>query len=332
MRNKAVPEKKILNMSRKHIVIVLLIVGILFLGTAKDFLVKTAVTIGITHVVGAPVNIEWLSIGIFKQSVRIRGFKIYNPKGFPRGELLNVSRVDIDYDLPSLLKKKIYLPLVVVNLDKLVVVTNKDGKLNVDALRVSQKDPVPKRSEKRKAKPMSFLIDDLTLSIGKVVRKNYSVGPEPSVNSIAIGVYEKSYRNISSAKQLIALVLIESMKGAAINNAVIYGASALLGVGFLPAGIMKVVVSKDNVQRDFKIGFDRVYKAVFELMQSEYKIIKEQKSFGNIVGKAYGAKVTIRMIKKTDSKTQVIVYARRMFLPRPKIAGSILGQIVGKLK
>src|SRR5690348_14824184 len=78
----------------------------------KDFLIKTAVKVGASKVLGTPVHIGGLSFGIFKQSVRIKDLRVQNPQGFPAGTLIDIPEAGVDYDLHAILKGDLHLPLV----------------------------------------------------------------------------------------------------------------------------------------------------------------------------------------------------------------------------
>ena len=120
--------------NKKWLKIVGIVVVCLFVvGVSKDLLIKTAVTVGAEQVVGTPVKIGSLRLGILSQSVRIKDFQMYNPEGFPEGVLVDIPEVSVEYNLAALVKGQLHLPLVVFDLKETVVVKNQDGVLNVDA-------------------------------------------------------------------------------------------------------------------------------------------------------------------------------------------------------
>ena len=215
-------------------------VAVLFvLGILKDQIIRVAVTIGATQVVGAPVHIDGMSVGIFRQSVRVKGFKMYNPAGFPRGLMIDIPAISVGYDLPALLKGDLHLPLLVLDLKEMIVVKNKEGKLNVDALKVAQKGK--DQQEQKPAKAMPLRIDVATLNLGKVIVKDYTKGERPQVQSYDIGVHNKTFRDIKSAEQFAALVMVQAMGPTALKNAAIYSAASFLGVAILPLGAAAAV-------------------------------------------------------------------------------------------
>ena len=63
-------------------------------------------------------------------------------------------------------------------------------------------------------------IDQATLNLGKVVVKDYTKGEPPSIQAYDIGV-NKTFKNITSAEQLVTLVLVQAMGPTALRNAAI---------------------------------------------------------------------------------------------------------------
>lgn len=220
-------------MNKYYKIILCIVLGLLTLGFAKDLVIKTVVEIGASQVLGAPVHIQGMSVGVFKQSVRIKGLRVSNPSSFPSGVLIDIAEAGVDYDLGQILKGKLHLPKVILNLKEMNVVKNKDGKLNVDALKVAEQGKPSKDSNQGKSMPMQ--IDLVILNLGKVTVTDYGKNPA-HVQSYDIGVHDKTYKNIKSAQQLAALVMVEAMGPTALKGAAIYGAATFLGVAFLPLG------------------------------------------------------------------------------------------------
>ena len=192
------------------VIIIFLIAAVIF----KDQLIKTAITTGATNVVGAPVKIKKFSLGIFNQTIRIKDFKIFNPEGFPEGALVDMPEISVDYDLSALLKKNLHFKKLVIDLKEVGIYKNKDGELNVDSLKIveqGQKSTKGAEEKEEPSEPMPMQIDVLTLKMGKVVYKDLSAGEKPSVEVFDIGI-SKTYENITSAQQLVALILAEPMK------------------------------------------------------------------------------------------------------------------------
>jgi hypothetical protein len=174
-------------------------------------------------------------------------------------------------------------------------------------------------------------IDLLTLSIGKIVYKDYAVGTEPSVRVYDVNRH-KSYKGIPSAQQLALLVLAEPMKAAAIKNAEIYGVAMLTGVAALPVAVAATFIGKDNVQQVIDASFEHVYEISLEVVKRMGTITKDDASGGVIKANINGAMVALMLRKGIDNKTEITISARKYMFPKLDIAGGVLYQILDKLQ
>lgn len=315
-------------MKKTRVILVIFCIAIFSVGIIKDQIIKSAITVIATQITGAPVHIDGFSLGIFNQSVRISGFKMYNPKGFSKAILVDLPEINVRYDLGALLKKRLYLVSVAIEIKEIGLEKNKEGKLNVDELKVV------KQGGKHKNKPseqMPMQINVLTLSMGRIVSKDYTVAGELVVKVYDINM-RKSYKNITSAQQLAALILAEPMKAAGIQGAAIYGAAMLTGVAVLPVAVALTLIGRDSVQQDFIATFDNVFEKTLNVLKRQGKITKEDKIRGIISVTINSVQINVKIIKKAGNKTQVVVSARKYLLPKPEIAGGVLYRISEKLK
>jgi uncharacterized protein involved in outer membrane biogenesis len=210
----------------KKIFIVLGIVAVFLVCIAifKNLIIKSVVTTVASRITGAPVHMDGFSLNVLSSTISISGFKMYNPSGFPEGILVSCPQITVIYDRASLFKQKRHFLIVEIELKEMGLTKNKEGKLNVDSLKTAQ--------QSKSSAPIPMQIDLLTLSIGKIVYKDYTIGAEPSVRVYDVNKH-KSYKGIPTAQQLALLVLAEPMKAASIKNAEIYGAAMLMGVAVL---------------------------------------------------------------------------------------------------
>lgn len=314
----------------KIIIAVFIIAFIYAVSLFKDILIKSVVTAAARQVTGAEVQIDVFSFDILDSSVHIRGLKIYNPAGFPREILIDIPKIEVEYDLSALLKKQLHLPQVEIDLKEVVVIQNKEGQLNVNSLKLSKKEE-PKAKEKQPEKAMPMQIDLLKLNIGIVVHKDFSAGEKPIVQVYDINI-KKTYKNITSAAQLASLILAESLKMTAIQGAKVYGVAALAGVAVLPVGVASVFMGQDTAKADFNASYERAYKVSLEAMNELGDIVREDKNTGYIKGQVQGIDVTIKIAEVTAKKATISVSARKYILPKPKTAEGVLYEISQKLK
>lgn len=315
-------------MKKVFIVLAVVLVCFIVLGMLKDQIIKSVVTVTATQVTGAPVHMDGFSLGVMSQSVRITGFKMYNPAGFSRGILIDMPTIYVKLDLVALLKQNLHLINAEIELKEMGLEKNKEGKLNVDELKVAKQEP---KKEAKPAKQMPMQIDMLKLGMGKIVVKDYTSGGEPTVKVFDINLH-KNYKNITSAQQLAALILAEPMKSAGIQGAKIYGVAMLAGVAVLPVAVVATFAGKDSASQEFAYSIDKVYEASLKAIKQKGSIGSENKATGVISATVDSAQITVKITKKADNKTEVVASARKYLLPKPEIAGGILYDIAEKLK
>ena len=248
---------------------------------------------------------------------------MYNPSGFPEGILVSCPKIKVIYDRATLFKQKRHFLLVEIELKEMGLTKNKDGKLNVDSLKIVQ--------QSKSSPPTPMQIDLLTLSIGKIVYKDYTIGTEPSVRVYDVN-RQKSYKGIPTAQQLALLVLAEPMKAAAIKNAEIYGVAMLTGVAALPVAVAATFIGKDSVQQIIDASFEHVYEISLEVVKRMGTITKHDASGGVIKANINGAMVALILRKGKDNKTEITISARKYMFPNLDIAGGVLYQILDRLQ
>jgi hypothetical protein len=174
-------------------------------------------------------------------------------------------------------------------------------------------------------------IDFLTLSIGKIVYKDYTIGTEPSVRVYDVN-RRKSYKGIPTVQQLALLVLAEPMKAAAIKNAEIYGIAILTSVAVLPVAVVATFIGKDSVHQIIDASFEHVYEISLQEIKRIGTITKHDASEGMIKANINGAMVTLILRKDKDNKTEITISARKYMLPQLDIAAWVLYQIIDTLQ
>ncbi len=315
-------------------ILAVIIVSVFLISVAKDQIIRSAVKVGASVVTGAPVQIDGFSLGILKQSVSIKGFRLYNPPGFPEGILLDIPKISVACDIGALLKKKLHIKEAEINIKRLEIIRNKDGQLNVEELKVAkQKEEKPEETKKEKAPQMAMQIDILKLNVGQIVFRDYSKGEPPSVQVYETPITDKTYKNITSPEQLVTLILSESLKKTAIQSAKIYAASTILSAGFLPAGVAVTLLGKDSAKQAFDMPFEKIYQTTLDTVKKAGTVKTENKAKGIITGySADKTAITVNIKKVTEKTTEVTVSGRKLLLPKPEIAKGVLLQISENLE
>ena len=326
-------------MKRLGPILLVIVVVLVVISFFRDFIIKEGIGIGIKSVLGSEGRVGNFSMSLLGQKVRIKDLKIYNPEGFPKEVFLDMPDIKVDYDLPAMLKQELHLPLIVVDMNEMVVIKNKDGLLNVDELKIikEQKAAHPDKTnkeEKKTEKPaeLKMKIDKMTLTVGRVIYKDYSQSDPPVIKVYDAGIKDKTFENISSAQQMAVLILAASMKQTAIKSAGVYAATAIMGVGFFPAAAVGVFVGDDSSSELFTQSVNTVYAKTLELVKQEGQLISENKAEGLIKAKMDGSDLNIKIGKDKSGKTKLEVSARKMFIPRPETAGAFIYKLSQLLK
>ncbi|HNX68215.1 MAG TPA: hypothetical protein PLL75_04265 [Candidatus Omnitrophota bacterium] len=196
--------------------IVFLVLAVLVvLVLARNIVVKTAIEVGATAVTGFPLTIQKLDINFSNTSIDIEGLVMKNPSAFQGTSFVEIPKILVDYNLTDILKGKIHLENLDFEMEKLSVVKNEKGMLNLDSLKSiqgAQKPAAQKPSQPApagKGKAMPFQIDNFHLKVGKASYVDYSKG-QPSVQEFNVGLDER-YQNITDPMQLVPLIVMKVM-------------------------------------------------------------------------------------------------------------------------
>lgn len=331
--------KKLLSRSLfkpKYLVIFVCIV--LLLGLVKNYAIKAVILRFGPPAIGAKIKLGHFSLGVLTQKVSLKDLAVYNPAGFPDEAFLTIPEITVKSNLWALLRGQIHLPLVVINVHELIVIRNKDKKLNVDALASSAQPAEPKDGQSapptqepaKKEKPGTpgLKIDILKLNVDRVIYKDFSKGDgAPEVRVYDVGLKNKTISHVNSVNQLITAIIVQAMGPTAIKSAGIYAAATVLGVGFLPAGVLGVMVAKDDSSIELNIDPKKAFDICLKYVEQNGILKKQHRIDGLILAKVNGHDLKFE-IRKTEKKTvKIRVTARKMMVPKPSIAGGVLYQI-----
>ena len=315
---------------QKKIKIIILAVVLLFgFCLVRDFLIKSLIGTVATSVTGAPTRVGGLSLSIIRQSVKISNFKMYNPRGFPKDILVDIPKMSVTCDLGALITGKIHLRQLELDIKELGMVKNKEGKLNVDSLKITTEKS--ERKNKKPAKKLAIQIDIVNLGMGRVVSRDYSVEGQPVVKVYDINL-KKTYKNITSAQQLAALIISEPLKAAGIQGLQVYGVSMLAGVAALPVMAAFTFTARDYAQETFDVTAQMAYDAGLRAIKIAGKVKEENRDSGVISAEVNGASVTLRLKKLSEKSTQVTISARKFGFPQAEIASGVMYRLKEQLR
>jgi uncharacterized protein involved in outer membrane biogenesis len=211
-------------------ILIIALVVILVLSFAKDAIIKTSIEKGAEVVTGLRLDIQSLKVGILNTRVGIRNLKLYNPKGFEDPLMLNMPEIYVNYNLPAIISGRIHLPEVRIHMEEFLVIKNEDGELNLDALNVvkEEKGEKPAKPAEEKGKAPEFQIDELQLTVGRVIYKDYTKGAEPQVQEFDVAINEK-YQNIDDPAKLVSLIVVKVLMNTSIARLANFDVKGLEG-------------------------------------------------------------------------------------------------------
>jgi len=202
------------------IIAIVILITILALFLTKDILIKAGIENGARIVTGLKLHIGGFKAGLLDTIINIDDLKLYNPKGFEDKVMIDMPNIYVDYNLPSIFKGTMHFYTVKLNLREFVVVKDKNGKLNLDSLKVVQADKQEKKPQDiGKDKAPQVQIDVLELRIDRVVYKDYTAGEKPSIREFNVNINEK-FTNIKDAYSLVSIIVVKALMNTTIANLV----------------------------------------------------------------------------------------------------------------
>jgi len=190
---------------------------LLVIALAKNVVANALVTGGVKAITGLDLRIGRIDVGILRSALGVHDLVLHNPDGYPDLVMIDLPEIYVHYDIGALLRGRVHLPEVRLNLKEFVVVKSRDGRLNLDALKVVQDSKGQAKPAASTSKPGQMQIDLLTLKIGKVIYKDYSLGPTPVVKEFALNLDER-YEGITNPTVLAGLIVSRALMNTTIAS------------------------------------------------------------------------------------------------------------------
>ncbi len=127
-----------------------LVILLVILATVKDRIIKSAIEVTSRQIMGVDTVIDKFSLSIAKQSVSIKGLRLYQPESFPEGVFIDITEISTSCKVKPLLRKEIHIPKLVLNLKEVILIKDKSGNLNVDALKIARRKETRSRMKRRR--------------------------------------------------------------------------------------------------------------------------------------------------------------------------------------
>jgi len=200
------------------VVIVLIVIG-------RNIIVKTVVPIAARSTEGIKMSLGKVNIGLTDALIGIKDIEIKNPKGFPKGNMVEINEIYIDPVVADIFKDNVHLVEVRFDLDNLVIIKNEDGDFNFKKLTQAKKiqdgeeddEPDDMSDEKEKSKKYKIQIDSLKLKLGTVVYKDYSVGSEPKIATFNINL-DDEYEDITNPAMIGSIIFTKIMTQTSLSS------------------------------------------------------------------------------------------------------------------
>lgn len=195
----------------KKLLVVIAVLVVLLFGfiLARNIIVKTALIKGIKSITGVDIEVGKVNIGLANTLIGINDLKIFNPAGSVDKIMADLPEIYVDYDLGAFFKKQVHLENLKLNLNELIIVQDAKRQMNVNSLKAL----LPKQSSEPAPE---IKIDELSLRIGKVIYKDYSLG-EPSIREFNLNI-DEHYKNITDPKALVSTILARALMNIGIPN------------------------------------------------------------------------------------------------------------------
>ncbi len=252
-------------MNGKLKVVVAIVVVLVVLNVAKNMIVQAAICAGASKAAKVPVKIGSTRFSFLASSIDLRDLRVENPRGFPEKLMIHAPQVKIDVEPMDLFKGIAHFEEASLNLKEVIVVKNREGKLNIDAVKPT---PEEKQADKERAaetkktagKKTKLQIDKLSLTIGRVVYKDYSSGgKEPNVQVFDVNIKDRVYTNIDNPTAIVRIIMFEALTRTTLSRL------AGLDVGIFKDGALGAVSGGLGVVSDGTQAVENQTKKVLSL-------------------------------------------------------------------
>jgi predicted ABC-type sugar transport system permease subunit len=125
--------------------------------------------------------------------------------------------------------------------------------------------------------------------------------------------------------------MVQGLGPTGLKAAGLYAAASILGVTFLPVGIVSVLLGGDSAVADYDTKFEMVYEELVKIIQKNNGRFKvQERSQGIIKAVVQECDVAVKLAT-IRNKTKVTVSARKLLIPKPEVAGGIIHQLSEKI-
>jgi len=196
----------------KKVKFLIIVLVILFVGSVvKNGIFQSILGSALSKAAHVPVRIGSTQVRFLSSGITLKGIKVYNPRSFPERLMVDAPLVSISFDPAALFKHQLHFKDMKLNVKEVVVIKNRDGNLNVNAMKPTEEDKKKSKKGETKGQMPALMIDRLSLTVGRVVYKDYSAGGAPSIQVFDINIQDRVYTNIQNPTVLVSLIMSEAL-------------------------------------------------------------------------------------------------------------------------
>jgi len=203
----------------------------------KDAIAGYLLKRDVKRLLGLDVVMQDMIVGLSTTTVETKEFKVLNPPGFEDKVMLDLPELYINYDIHACLNRDLHFEYIKLDLKEFYVIKNKDGKLNLEGIKVVQEakqvsegqiQPPPDAN----AKEFEFRIDTLDLTIGQVIYIDYTkmTRGKPYTKTWNVNVNDR-FTDIDDPAKFAKLIIVKALTKTAISKL------AHFDIGFLEKGL-----------------------------------------------------------------------------------------------
>jgi len=193
----------------------LILISLIILVLAKDFIAKQAIEKIVKEKTGLNLRLDEIKISLLNTDAHLRNIYVDNPWGFSEKKMIKIPELFIDINILALLKNKIHIKDLKVHLEKVLVEKKQNGALNIKSIELSGSDKANTLKGARSSQYASFSenttstssnssiklqVDRLHLIIERI--EYIEMTPEGEKKRVLNLNLDKKFKNITSLDQL----------------------------------------------------------------------------------------------------------------------------------
>lgn len=172
---------------------------------AKHIRIKELVENEIEQNLGINVTIREVTFSPLLAQIGLKGVTIHNPEGFIEDELAYLESLHFAFDPVEILtRKKPNIYLTTLDLKRLNIIKNKEGKINL-------KELIPVSSSVVKPDETPFYFDVLVLSIGQLKYTDYS-GAQKIEHKYTIGIKDAAFVGLKDENAVVKMIVYKAIE------------------------------------------------------------------------------------------------------------------------